>query len=364
MNFKSKPVFIVGAPRSGTTMLAAMIGSHSEYAIGPETQFFSKLAPATLEASVADENWPQKAIETLYELTLADQYVVELFGSNKTRLYDFLKSRPPSMKAMLEALTIPFAVKRSKSGWAEKTPNHIRNVYLIRSIWPDAKIIRIMRDPRDAVLSTCRLPTFSNSFLANLYLWRTWQDDAQPFFEQDKDSKTIRYEDLVSDATQILTELCEFIGVGFEKDMLNFSNTASDVSTSNEVWKKSVSQTLTTNRCFAWKKTLDYELRKISSDVTHEHLVSYNYEFESTPERTTFVYRMAPNFVEKHEEFLKKLTKRGIRWLPTEKVEKADRIVGQPEYRRFRNPVYYLKLIWDRLFVFTYNLFITHKGAS
>lgn len=157
-------------------MLAAMVGAHPAYAVGPETQFFSKLAPQTLERATQPANWPGDAADALASLTLAGQPVLPLFETSEEEVSRFLAARPPSPAAMMEALTVPFAESRGKPAWVEKTPNHILNLTLIRSLWPDAWIVRIMRDPRVAALSTCRLPTFSDDFIANIYMWRQWQD--------------------------------------------------------------------------------------------------------------------------------------------------------------------------------------------
>ena len=55
----NKPIFIVGAPRSGTTLLSAILGSHSRIACGPETQFFSKLNLPALSSAAEDSYWPK-----------------------------------------------------------------------------------------------------------------------------------------------------------------------------------------------------------------------------------------------------------------------------------------------------------------
>ena len=89
------PVFIVGAPRSGTTMLAAMVGSHKLFGVGPETQFFSKLSPQVLGAAIADPDWPKAATSALMGLMLADQPVADLFETNEAEITACLSQRTP-----------------------------------------------------------------------------------------------------------------------------------------------------------------------------------------------------------------------------------------------------------------------------
>jgi len=343
-----KPVFIVGAPRSGTTLLAAIIGSHSQYAIGPESQFFSKLTQQNLDAAVSDPNWPIIAVEMLIGLTLAEQSIADLFGTSSAELSEFLGRRKPSIGAMLEALTMPFAEKRGKTQWAEKTPNHLLNLSLIRQLWPEAAIVRIMRDPRDAALSTCKLPTFSNSFVANMVMWRAWQDQAQPFFDQDANCYTIRYESLIENSARELSQLCEFLQIPFEAEMLEFATAASDVSSQNETWKNQVSGKLDPSRMFAWKHTLDPRMAHFAQSLTYEYLVAFDYASDVAPTQSIGAYRMSPEFVEREENLLLNLSEAGSRWLPILDWKLADLVLEEPEFYRSHDPRLWIKMFLGR----------------
>jgi hypothetical protein len=346
------PIFVVGAPRSGTTMLAAMLGSHSSYAIGPETHFFSKLAPELLDMALSDPAWPAVAVELLAGLTLAEQPVTKLFGLERADLERYLVSREPSIRAMLEALTVPFAAAQGKSGWAEKTPNHLLNLAAIRAHWPEARIVRIMRDPRDAAISACRLPAFSPSIAANLYMWRTWQDAARDFLANDARSYTIRYESIVENPEAELRALCEFLEIPYEPEMLDFADAANAVSTPAETWKGPVSKGLTSDRVFPWKKTLSTDLKALANDVTHEFLCEFDYERQPPSEHTRTVFRMSRHFVQRHERFVLGLSERNIRWLPSANSRQADMVVEQPEYSRIRSPSFLARIVLNRVRIF------------
>lgn len=343
------PVFIVGAPRSGTTMLAAMIGSHPAYAIGPESQFFSKLTTQDLAAATSDPEWPALAVQKLAGLTLAGQSVISLFETSESAMADYLKSCAPSVAAMLEALCVPFAQSRGRPGWAEKTPNHILSVDEIRRHWPSARIVRIMRDPRDAALSTCKLPTFSNSFAANIYLWRQWQDAAAQFFQTDPLACTIQYERLVTHPEEELQRLCTFIGVDFTPAMLNFSGTAADVSSAAETWKKPVAGKLDPSRLYAWKNVLGDADRILANNVTHEYLAAFDYDREPPVPQSRKAYRLSSDFVEQYELVLRRYLEGGTRWLPEANSGNADCLLEHPPYWQFRNPLKIARLAIDRL---------------
>lgn len=349
MTADTQPMFIVGAARSGTTMLAAMFGSHRLYAAGPETQFFSKLSPQRLQVCIEDHAWPKAAVASLMSLELAGQPVITLFGSTEQAVYGFLQNRAPSVAAMLESLTVPFAEKRRKASWIEKTPNHLLNLSQIRTLWPDAWIIRIMRDPRDAALSACNLPTFSNSFAANIYLWRSWQDAAEAFMKSDSKCATVRYESLVEDPSGELERLCTLTGIPFDPAMIEFGSAAADVSSAAEIWKKPVSGGLNKDRLFAWRSCLDPELRQLADQVTHEYLLEFDYPNLPPVKTTRHGFRMSERHVEGHTPFLLQQLRRGIRWLPVSDPWLANSIIDQPPYRRFRNPLLLARLMAGRL---------------
>lgn len=343
------PLFIVGAPRSGTTLLAAMIGSHPDYAIGPETQFFSKLPFDLLAAAVRDPAWPQQAVACLGSLTLAGQNVLDLFETNPKRVAGFLSEREPSIAALLESLCVPFARSRGKPGWAEKTPNHLLTLHEIRREWPDARIIRIMRDPRDAALSTSKLPTFSNSFAANIYLWRQWQDAASEFLAKDRLCHTIRYESLVLDPDCQLQQMCAAIGIDFHPAMLDFADRAKDVGSAAETWKQPVGGELDPSRLFAWKSRLSESDRLLADNVTHEYLAAFEYECMPAARRCRMAYRLSPEFVERNEQTLHRYLANGTRWLPVASAHDADLLLEQPPYHRSRSPAKLARIAFGRL---------------
>ncbi len=332
-------------------MLAAMLGSHSYYSVGPESQFFSKLSPDVLARATSDPHWPALAVQSLGELRLAGQPVVELFDLQPAEVEHYLRSREPSVQAMLESLTISRANRHDKPGWAEKTPNHLLNLEAIRSLWPMAKIVRIIRDPRDSALSSCNLPAFSNSFVANIYMWRSWQDAARAFLETDGGSFTIRYESLVEQPALELQGLCRFLDIPYEEEMISFSGAAGAVSSPAETWKKPVAQGLSRDRMFAWKGKLSPDEQALANDVTHEYLEQFDYERQPPATETRRVFRMSRAFVERHEDFLLRLGRRGIRWLPAASPGQADIIAEQPEYRRSRNPLFLARiaLTWAKM---------------
>lgn len=307
------PIFVVGAPRSGTTLLASMLAAHSRIACGPETQFFNKLSEKHLRRAVRDPNWPNRAVQLATSLTLAEQPVYTLFGHTAEELGDFLAGRAPSEGAVLEALTALYAAKRSKPRWAEKTPNHLLHLSRIRKHYPDAPIVRIVRDPRDCALSMRKLPWASRSVLANGYLWAAWFRESQPFFERDANTFTLSYEDLIAEPERALRSLCAFVGETFQTGMLETQNTGRSVSSPNETWKAPNARALDGSRTRVWARELDAATQEAVSYSCLDGLVAFGYPCPRYPTRTMRAYPLDRHAAETHEAALLHAARHGVR---------------------------------------------------
>jgi hypothetical protein len=307
-----EPIFIVGAPRSGTTLLSALLSSHSKIACGPETQFFNKLSSQELDRAIRDNNWPKIAIKLIMSLTLSEQKVYELFKVSEKEIEEYLKDQEPSVSAMLKSLTLLHAKKENKLRWAEKTPNHLLHLQQIREFFPQAPIIRIIRDPRDSANSMTKLPWASDLPLANAYLWNDWYQSSQFFFKIDTNTLTIRYEDLVMNPQNILKSITDFIGEAYEETMLDTSKSGKTVSSKNETWKSDVSKPLDSSKLYQWKKSLSKDICDAMSFVCIDGVLAFNYELNNRPIKYIKAYPLTRSAVERGINTITELSKKGI----------------------------------------------------
>jgi len=271
------PIFIVGVPRSGTTLLAAMVGAHSQIGCGPETQFFHKLTPDQIHAAVTDRLWPHRAVRVISSLTLAKQNVVRLFGLDRRQIGWFLLRRKPSVTAMLESLTLSYARRAGKARWAEKTPNHLLHLDAIRAEWPTAPIVRIVRDPRDTASSLRQLPWASDSVLDNCRLWNEWHAASRDFFRNDSRATTLRLEDLLQAPEHELRRLCAFIDEPYEPSMLDTRRTGAAIASEGEPWKAGVSEAIDRERVYLWRTELPPDVLAAASACCSDGIREFGY---------------------------------------------------------------------------------------
>jgi LPS sulfotransferase NodH len=252
---QENPIFVVGHSRSGSTLLASLLDNHPLIAALPETHFF-----LGLDRLSARQN-------TLVSKDVA-QYISELYQSNP-RLLDLPISKTELTQAALQGkLSTPKQVLdllltinkdiRGKQRVLEKSPLHIEHVGKILEWYPNARIICIIRDGRDAVDSLLAVPwTHSNKERHAAY-WAWCVRQAKKYRElHPSEFMLIRYEDLLMEPTSVLTKLCAFIDVSYNPLMLATQRSDEIVPKWETGWKQKSKAELDPSYAYKWKQAED-----------------------------------------------------------------------------------------------------------
>lgn len=249
------PVFVVGGPRSGTTLLSAMLAAHSAFDCGPETHFlsrWSRMARSERARILDPADWPERATSYVCSLSLGKQPIYPMYDLGREEIRAWLAVRPPSLATMLESLTAQRAVRAGAPRWVEKTPRHLETPQLITETWPDARILRIVRDPRDAAVSLTKVPFGTPSLLTNLSVLARMNEASADFYRESDAALTVRYEDLVAAPERELRRICQFVDVDYELGMLEDRSGATGVAAAHEWWKGDATGPLDRSRSGRW----------------------------------------------------------------------------------------------------------------
>ena len=255
----SQPVFVVGGPRSGTTLLSAMLAAHSAFDCGPETHClsrWSKLARSERERILDPGDWPRRAVAYVTSLQRGKQPIYPMYGLERSDVEAWLAARPPSLAAILESLTAQRAERAGSPRWVEKTPRHLEVPELITATWPGARIVRIVRDPRDAAVSLTQVPFGTPSLLTNLSVLARMNEAAAGFYRDSEVAITVRYEDLVATPERELRRICAFVDVEYEPSMLDDRSGATGVAAAHEWWKGDATGPLDRSRSGRWAEEM------------------------------------------------------------------------------------------------------------
>jgi hypothetical protein len=308
------PIFVVGVARSGTTLLSAMLSAHSRLDCGPESRFFARLRHLSVsqrQRLLAPEAWPGPAVDFVATLSNQGHPVVELFGLSTGDVRGYLAERPPSVAAILESLTVLHAHRAGKARWIEKTPRHLLMTDTLWRHWPEARVVRIVRDPRDVALSLAGMPFAKESVVGNLV--RVDQDDraSRRRIETDPRAMTLRYEDLVTEPERELRRVCEFVGEAWEPAMLDSRGTAANVAADHEWWKESVAGPLTTASVGRWRREMSVDAQRFAALHLCGFLREHGYEGAAEPQREVAVVPVADGVGPANERLLLELARRG-----------------------------------------------------
>ena len=274
---RRQPIFIVGFPRSGTTLLAGVLGAHSRMVCGPETEFFTGLEVASRGNRLCRAaNWPEEAANYLFSI-VHEKPIPEYYGITRDEIISYLKQRERSQPAILESLTETYMKRHGKQRWIEKTPTHLICLREVRRCYPDAPIVRIIRDPRDVALSLLNVPWGPSSFPAAILLWQWFDEQSARFFEVDRNTMTVRYEDLLLNPENELRKLCLFIGEEFEPNMMDTSQSIRHLNPTQISWKQKAGQQLDPGRIAIWRKETTLEQQCQAEAIAGDRIKAYAY---------------------------------------------------------------------------------------
>lgn len=278
----AQPVFIVGLPRSGTTLLTAMLGAHPAFACGPETAFFMRL-PRDTSRLLDPTHWPDRAVEHLSSNQRRGVPFYVLYGLDRAQVHDALARREPSVAAMLETITSAYARAAGKPRWAEKSPRHILFLPRLREAFPEAPIVRIVRDPRDVALSVMRAPFGGSSLMVNLYECARLSARTEPIIRRDQRLLTVRFEDLVAQPELESRRLCDFVREPFDPRMLEQGESAAAIGDRSEWWLAKAAERPDSSRLAVWRRELTPRQQRAAAAICHDILERHDYPDRGAP---------------------------------------------------------------------------------
>ncbi|MGH3146282.1 MAG: sulfotransferase family protein [Rubrobacter sp.] len=223
-------LFIVGCPRSGTTLLRRLVDAHPLIAIPREqhwlAKWFERRKGVTPEGTVTPE-----LIDDLLEY---EKFV--RLGIGREDLEGLMASgQAISYASFVSSVFDLYGQARGKPLVGDKTPAYVRSIPTLSSLWPEARFVHITRDGRDVCLSAInwdrsarladRFSTWREDPVTTAALW--WEHMARAGHEAGGQLAPglyheLRYETLIRNPEGACRKLCEFLEVPYEDAMLHF----------------------------------------------------------------------------------------------------------------------------------------------
>ncbi|MGL5059727.1 MAG: sulfotransferase [Microcoleus sp.] len=259
-------IFLVGCPRSGTTILQSLLAAHPEVMSFPESKFFHYL----LYDKFA-ENLPSR-LEVFFKDEIKRPEFLQNFDSSQNN-----EAKTSWFVGVLDS----WAAEQNKSIWLEKTPEHIYFIPDIERFLPDVKFIHILRNGMDAIASMYEATRSFHDLWGGVWdlnhcidRWQYAMLTSHKYVDR-SNHILVKYEQLLDDKVKVLRELCKFIGIEYAPAMLdNYKQQAANLSL-NLPWHQGIDRDIASTKSHKYHRLFKQDeisciLDKISW-VNHEN---------------------------------------------------------------------------------------------
>lgn len=268
-------IFVGGAPRSGTTLIQRILNAHSDIYGGPELDKIRNIVD----------------LRNLFHFSIDNGMNTPFFTK---------ESVDQKFANFISSLFDDVLEQKKKKYISEKTPNNILCFDTLLALFPKAKFIFIYRDPRAIVASmkevkrkakekNQKIPHFTLSAKKSVhFINRFWQKGFEAYELNKERVFLMQYERLVSEPEAILKELCIYLNVVFEENLLAPNEENFDRWTSKDtIWydNKKMNRNIDVSDKDKWKSTLTpYEILTVNQSIYKHQIIqnTYNLDDKST----------------------------------------------------------------------------------
>lgn len=213
------PFFVVGAGRSGTTLLRVMLDKSPEVAIPPESHFIPVLWKRRGRYGRGGRiERPDVFLRDLEAFPRFQQWNIP--PSSVRDQLDLWSA--PTLPQAIEACYLAYVSRVNKTRWADKTPKYVNHISLLSRLFPDALFVHLIRDGRDVALSVLSREKMHRHAASAAYFWAKSVRNGRGAGRELGAARylEVRYEDLVGEPEVQLGRLCGFLSLSFDPAML------------------------------------------------------------------------------------------------------------------------------------------------
>ena len=239
------PVFVVGASRSGTAMMRSILMQDPSVSLAGETHYFDDLRPRYMNQRVSKMNQDDRDKCADYFRAIS----VRPYGMHgnpedswftREELLSDAAEIGDNTDSLFEAYCKKVAMRDNATIWGEKTPRHVFRVDDIFALYPQAKVICMVRDPRAVVasyrdwrtgeenldtggqLDKERVRASYNIVLASL-LWRAAANASLQALNRHGEDRVriVRYENVIDSPEETVRDVAQWLGLEYSSELLS-----------------------------------------------------------------------------------------------------------------------------------------------
>lgn len=279
---QESPVFIVGMPRSGTTLMSSILSAHPNIAIPySETKFISHW---THKYPNKDLNSKENFDFFWSKYTESETFSYLGLDANKV-LCRISNTNSYSYEKIFACILQEYAIKMGKPRWGDKDPEAQRSIKKIIKWFPHCKIIWMLRDPRSVIASRLSTPWGKGNIIDHSLNW----SDSVSLLERhinDQRIMVIKYEELVTQSENILKQVCNFIDEEYTPTMIDNRSETNSPICNRTGWAsnylKSVLKPITVTSVDKWQSDLSPSQIAIIEYTTRDKMIGNGYQPNSS----------------------------------------------------------------------------------
>lgn len=252
--------YIIGIGRSGTTLLQSLLNTHSEVWAGPENYFITFF----FNAWKSKTKFSEEDLKLLHRFNIAFEKLQPIVGF--TYSFQLPKELPTSFEELIIYNYSNFKndlyPQKKAHVFINKNPIHSLFLNELNQLNSDSKYIWILRDYRANIYSRIKsLHLFSPNVYLNSVRWQFFYRKIYAFQQKYPEKiKIIRYEDLVDNSEQILSEVLGFLKISREHALVSI----------HEVYQTLYSETIQTK--FQHAERMQKRFGDLSEPISNKHV--------------------------------------------------------------------------------------------
>jgi hypothetical protein len=229
-----RPIFILGNPRSGTSLFRIMLTCHPSIHIAPECGFIQWWFQKYKDWSISDSKNEGKVDEFIKDLSSSKK--INSWRLNYKRIKNsIIENLPENYSELSACIYLEHAKDKTELlYWGDKNNYYIKHMDLLKTLFPDAYFLFIVRDGRDVACSYIELansdiqsefkPSLSHQIEDIANEWNSNNIAIEEFLSSvNEESKIIvRYEDLLSKTEAELKRITDKLQISFSGEMLKY----------------------------------------------------------------------------------------------------------------------------------------------
>jgi hypothetical protein len=272
------PIYLAGIERSGTSLMYALLASHPNIAMTRRTNLWS-----FFYNQYGDLGDPAN-FERCLAAMLRYKRLLKL-QPDADRLRREFRAGEPSYARLFALLEQHNAERAGKPRWGDKSLNQERYVDQIFAAYPDARMIQMVRDPRDRYASALtRWKVIRGQVGSGLarWLWSIEQGKRNQRRYPDR-YRMVCYEALAANPEETLRAVCAFIGEEYTPAMLSMEGAPAHRNKGNSSYGKREPGKISTSSIGRFRKVLSRRDITFIQSYAGRQMAEFGYELEPAP---------------------------------------------------------------------------------